>query len=268
MIELSVIIPAYNEERRLPRTLNSVYDFLSKRGRSFEILVVDDGSHDRTTDIVLEYAKDRPEVRVKSYQPNRGKGFAVRVGMLSARGETILIDDADGSSPIEEVDRLESALAQGADLAIGSRAKPDNSRKVQTLLHRKFIGNTFNAIVQSLLLPGIYDTQCGFKLFKRQAARDIFSVNRIDGFGFDVEVLYIAKMRSYKIVELAINWTNVEGSKVNVLVDSPKMLIEVLNVTSSAVCGLYRRKPGSIRADEGLIGVGDRAADGEKDDAS
>jgi dolichyl-phosphate beta-glucosyltransferase len=263
MIELSVIIPAYNEERRLPKTLDSVYHFLSKRGRSFEILVVDDGSHDSTCDLVLEYAKDHPEVRIKSYQPNRGKGFAVRIGMLVARGEALLIDDADGSSPIEEVERLEKALADGADLVIGSRAKPDESRQVEVQFHRKFIGNTFNVIVQRLLLPGIYDTQCGFKLFTRQAARDIFSVNRIDGFGFDVEVLYIAKMRSYNIVELAINWANVEGSKVNVLIDSPKMLLEVLNVTSAACCGLYRRKSGNVRP-HGLIGAGDR----ERDDAS
>lgn len=265
MIELSVIIPAYNEERRLPRTLESVYQFLSKRGRSFEILVVDDGSHDGTTDLVVEYAREHPEVRIKSYQPNRGKGFAVRVGMLSARGETMLIDDADGSSPIEEVERLEKALEEGADIAIGSRAKPDQTRKVEALLYRKFMGNTFNAIVQGLLLPGIYDTQCGFKLFKRQAARDIFSVNRIDGFGFDVEVLYIAKMRTYKVVEMAINWTNVEGSKVNVLIDSPKMLLEVLNVTTAALCGLYRRKTGIVR-DDGFICVGDM--DREREDAS
>jgi dolichyl-phosphate beta-glucosyltransferase len=263
MIELSVIIPAYNEESRLPRTLDSVYQFLSKRGRSFEIVVVDDGSMDRTSDVVITYAKDHPEVRVIQYQPNRGKGFAVRTGILAARGEAMLIDDADGSSPIEEVERLEEALRGGADIAIGSRAKPDPSRKVEALLHRKFIGNTFNAIVQSLLLPGFYDTQCGFKLFKRAAARDIFSVNRIDGFGFDVEVLYIARMRSYKTEELAINWANMEGSKVNVLVDSPKMFLEVLKVTLSAWFGLYKKKTSPIRTD-GLIGVADR----ERDDAS
>lgn len=242
MIELSVIIPAYNEESRLPTTLESVYQFLSKRGRSFEIVVVDDGSHDNTSDLVLEFGKEHPEVRLLAYQPNRGKGYAVRSGMLAAKGEAMLIDDADGSSPIEEVGRLEQALAGGADIAIGSRAKPDESREVKALLHRKFIGNTFNAIVQSLLLPGFYDTQCGFKLFKRDAARDIFSVNRIDGFGFDVEVLYIAKMRGYKVEEHAINWANMEGSKVNVLIDSPKMLFEVMKVTLSAWFGFYKKK--------------------------
>ncbi|MBX9686942.1 MAG: glycosyltransferase family 2 protein [Candidatus Obscuribacterales bacterium] len=263
MIELSVIIPAYNEEGRLPKTLDSVYQFLSKRGRSFEVLVVDDGSHDATADLVINYSKEHPEVRILSYQPNRGKGFAVRSGMMAARGEAMLIDDADGSSPIEEVEKLEDALRSGFDIAIGSRAKPDESRKVDALLHRKFIGNTFNAIVQSLLLPGFYDTQCGFKLFKRHAARDIFSVNRIDGFGFDVEVLYIARMRAYKTTEIAINWANMEGSKVNVLVDSPKMLLEVLKVTLSAWCGFYKVRNLKSRS-EGLIGVGDR----ERDDAS
>jgi dolichyl-phosphate beta-glucosyltransferase len=265
MIELSVIIPAYNEERRLPRTLESVHGFLSKRGRSFEILVVDDGSDDATTDMVLEYAKTHPEVRVYSYQPNHGKGYAVRMGMVGpkqARGEALLINDADGSSPIEEVERLEQALAAGADVAIGSRAKPDDTRKVEAQLHRKFIGNTFNAIVQSLLLPGIYDTQCGFKLFKREAAQDVFNVARIDGFGFDVEVLYIAKLHNFKISEVAINWANMEGSKVNVLVDSPKMFIEVLKVTFNRFFGLYQKKPGSI-SQNGLVGVGDR----EREDA-
>lgn len=241
MPDLSVVIPAYNEESRLPKTLDSIYAFLSSRSKTFEILVVDDGSHDHTTDMVIEYSKTHPEVRVHSYQPNKGKGHAVRAGMLNAKGDLLLIDDADGSSPIEEVERLEDAIARGADIAIGSRAKPDESRKVDALVHRKFIGNTFNAIVQSLLLPGIYDTQCGFKMFKRDIARDIFGVNKIDGFGFDVEVLYIGKIRGYKIEEVAINWANMEGSKVNVLVDSPKMLLEVMKVALSAWFGVYRK---------------------------
>lgn len=263
MIELSVIIPAYNEERRLPKTLESVYGFLNARGRGFEIVVVDDGSHDHTADYVINFAKDHPEVRLISYQPNRGKGFAVRQGMLAARGDRMLIDDADGSSPIEEVEKLERTLEEGADVAFGSRAKPDPSRKVEALMHRKFIGNTFNAIVQGLLLPGIYDTQCGFKLFSRRAARDIFSVNRIDGFGFDVEALHIARLHSYKIEEVAINWSNVEGSKVNVLVDSPKMLFEILKVYLSGCFGLYRRIAPQKRSD-GLVGISDR----EREDAS
>jgi dolichyl-phosphate beta-glucosyltransferase len=241
--QISVIIPAYNEESRLPATLDSVYQYLSQRYPEFEILVVDDGSLDRTVDIVESYAKTHPRVRVLSYQPNQGKGHAIRTGILSASGELLLINDADGSSPIEEVERLEAAIRSGANIAIGSRAKPDQNRRVEALAYRKFVGNTFNAIVQKLLLPGIYDTQCGFKLFEAKVGRDLFSVATINGFGFDVEILYIARLRGYKISEIAINWHNVEGSKVNVLIDSPKMLLDVLTITFSGLFGKYKQLP-------------------------
>ncbi len=261
MPELSIIIPAYNEESRLPGTLESVSRFLQEHGKSYEIVVVDDGSHDATADVVQNYCANHSEVRLVSYQPNRGKGFAVRTGMLAARGDLLLMNDADGSSPIEEIVRLEDAIAYGADIAFGSRAKPDATRTVQAQAHRKFIGNTFNFIVQSLLLPGLYDTQCGFKMFKRSAARDIFSVNRINGFGFDVEVLYIGRKRGYKITEVAINWANVEGSKVNVLIDSPKMFLEVLKVTFASWVGMYKPQKRPRLPGEGLIGVSDRDRD-------
>jgi dolichyl-phosphate beta-glucosyltransferase len=241
MPELSVIIPAYNEEQRLPATLESVHGFLAARSKTYEIIVVDDGSHDRTVDIVDAFAAQHTEVRVLSYQPNQGKGHALKTGIMAAKGDLLLIDDADGSSPIEEVERLEAGIANGADIAIGSRAKPDPSRKVEALAHRKFIGNTFNAIVQRLLLPGIYDTQCGFKLFKASVGKDIFSVSQVSGYGFDVEILYIARLRGYKTEEVAINWHNVSGSKVNVLVDSPKMLMDVIAIALRSVFGRYRR---------------------------
>ncbi len=241
MPKLSVIIPAFNEELRLPATLHSVYEFLQGSNRDFEIVVVDDGSHDATADVVDEFAKAHSQVRLISYQPNQGKGHAVRMGMLAATGDLLLIDDADGSSPIEEVTRLEAGIASGADLVIGSRAKPDSTRKVEALAHRKFIGNTFNAIVQHMLLPGLYDTQCGFKLFKADVGKDIFSVSQINGYGFDVEILFIARLRGYKTEETAINWHNVAGSKVNVLVDSPKMLFDVLGIALGSLFGKYRR---------------------------
>jgi dolichyl-phosphate beta-glucosyltransferase len=247
MPELSVIIPAYNEESRLPSTLESVFQFLTKRGRSFEIIVVDDGSLDHTMELVESFASkvngSVGEVRLISYSPNQGKGYAVRVGMMAARGDYLLFDDADGASPIEEVSRLLDAIAGGADVAIASRAKPDPTRKVNALAHRKFIGNTFNAIVQSLLLPGIYDTQCGFKLFKRKVGQDLFSVNWTDGFAFDVEILYIARLRHYKVEEVAINWTNVEGSKVKVLTDSPRMFVDVMAILVRSLTGQYGRLP-------------------------
>lgn len=241
MPDISVIIPAYNEERRLPSTLESVHDFLTQSGRSFEIVVVDDGSMDHTCAIVETFGQHHEFVRLLSYSPNQGKGYAVRTGMMAAQGDYLLIDDADGSSPIAEVERLLQAIEGGADIAIGSRAKQDSSRVVKALPYRKYIGNTFNMIVQSLVLPGVEDTQCGFKLFKRSVARDIFSVAHLNGYGFDVEVLYIARLRGYSVAEVAIDWTNVAGSKVNVLLDSPKMLLEVVGIAAGASLGRYKR---------------------------
>lgn len=241
MTELSVVIPAYNEERRLPATLDSVYQYLSGLGKEFEIVVVDDGSLDNTATMVESYAATRPEIRLLSYSPNKGKGHAVRVGMLAARGELVLFDDADGSSPIHEEKLLTQAIAGGCDLAIASRAKPDDKRTVKALPYRKYIGNAFNMIVQCLLLPGLYDTQCGFKMFKREVAHDLFSVAHLNGFAFDVEVLFIARLRGYRVSEIPINWSNVEGSKVNVLLDSPKMLLEVLWIAAGAWFGRYKQ---------------------------
>jgi dolichyl-phosphate beta-glucosyltransferase len=252
MPEVSVIIPAYNEESRLPATLHSVYQYLLSNGRSFEIVVVDDGSLDQTAAVAETFGSHNDNVRLLSYSPNQGKGHAVRAGILAARGELLLIDDADGSSPISELPRLEAAIAAGADVAIGSRAKPDPERTVTALPYRKYIGNTFNFIVQSLLLKGIYDTQCGFKLFKRRVAHDIFTVAQLNGYGFDVEVLYIARLRGYRIAEIAIDWTNVAGSKVNVLIDSPKMFFEVIGIKLGALIGRYRKVPDGVIADIGL----------------
>ncbi len=225
----------------MPHTLALVYNYLKSHFNSFELIVVDDGSYDSTADYVDDFALQSPEVRLISYVPNKGKGHAVRVGMLAASGDLILFDDADGSSPIEELQKLLDSIKDGADIAIGSRAKPDEQRTVNALAYRKYLGNTFNVIVQGLLLPGFYDTQCGFKLFKKEMAHDIFSVTRLDRFAFDVEVLYIARLRDYKITEIPINWTNVEGSKVNVFTDSPQMLLEVLGVAVAAWTGRYSK---------------------------
>jgi dolichyl-phosphate beta-glucosyltransferase len=241
MLELSVVIPAYNEESRILPTLESVHAFLSKHFADFEIIVVNDGSKDSTSQVVTDFARHHEGVRLIAYEVNKGKGYAVRAGMLAASGNLILMNDADGSSPIQEVLRLKEAMLDGADIVIASRAKPDPTRVVKALAYRTYMGNTFNGIVQWLLLPGLKDTQCGFKLFKRPVAQDIFSCARIDGYAFDVEVLYIAKCRNYKIVEIAIDWTNIAGSKVNVLIDSTKMLFQVIKVKLNSMCGHYKR---------------------------
>jgi len=241
MPALSVVIPAYNEEARLPSTLSSVHGFFATAAVDLELIVVNDGSTDGTVLVVENFAKHHPGVRLISYELNKGKGHAVKVGVLASQGDLVLIDDADGNAPIEEFSRLKQAIEGGADVAIGSRAKPNSATVVQALAYRTFIGNTFNRIVQTLLLPGIYDSQCGFKLFTKQAAHDVFSASLVHGFAFDVEVLYIAKLRGYSISEVSVNWHSVPGSKVNVVVDSTKMFFEVINIYLRSMAGKYRK---------------------------
>jgi len=242
MLDLSVVIPAYNEQSRLLLTLQSVHDFLLKSMLDFEIIVVNDGSKDATIQIVQEFASHNQKVRLITYDRNKGKGHAVRAGVLASYGNLILMNDADGSSPIEEIGRLQAAIVQGADIAIGSRAKPDSECHIEALSYRKYIGRIFGSIVQMLVLPGIYDTQCGFKLFKKSAAKNVFSLARVNGYAFDVEILYIAKQKNYIIEEVAINWANVDGSKINLLLDPLKMLYEILKIKINDQLGLYKPK--------------------------
>lgn len=248
MPQLSVIIPAYNEEMRLPATLSSVHEFLSQRKEPFEIIIVDDGSRDGTASIVRKFQAQHQGVNLISYKPNQGKGHAVRTGMLAAGGDLLLLNDADGASPISELPRLEEAIAKGASVAIGSRAKPGADTRVNALAHRKHIGNTFNFIVQSLVVPGIYDTQCGFKLFKREAGRELFAVSRLTGYAFDVELLYLARLKGLEIAEIPINWTNITGSKVNLLSDPLKMLIDILKIVVRRHSGEYARLIAAYRS--------------------
>jgi len=240
MLALSVVIPAYNEETRLPVTLSSVHGYLSAAQMEFELIIVNDGSTDNTVGVVEEFAKHHAGIRLLSYEANKGKGYAVKTGVLAAHGQLVLVDDADGNAPIEEFSRLRDAIDSGADVAIGSRNKPNSDTVIKALAYRTLMGNTFNRIVQALLLPGIYDSQCGFKLFKRQCAQDTFAAAMVSGYAFDVEILFIAKLRGYTISEVSVNWHNVPGSKVNVVVDSMKMLIEVINIYLRAASGKYR----------------------------
>ncbi|RMG43435.1 MAG: glycosyltransferase family 2 protein [Candidatus Dadabacteria bacterium] len=227
-LELSVIIPAFNEAKRIPSTLLDITTFAKKHNLNLEIIVVDDGSSDETVEVVNEFARFAPEVRVISLPENKGKGCAVKTGMQSASGSLVMFADADGSTPFKEVIRLKTAIDNGADLAIGSRALFSEDTEVKTAWYRKYLGRMFNLCVNMLVLPGIADTQCGFKLFKKDVARILFEHQTSDGFSFDVEILYLARKAGFKIAEIPVNWENVPGSKVNLLLDAFKMFLDIV----------------------------------------
>ena len=225
---LSVIIPAYNEYRRLPSTLMEIIDYLDGRVQagalpSYEVIVVDDGSRDQTAELVRKFEKIRPQVSLIRLPRNYGKGHAVRLGMLSAHGERVMFADADGSTPIAEVERLAQALDQGYELAFASRALGSKDTTVKTTWLRKYPGRIFNMLMNLVVLPGVADSQCGFKMFTARAAHFLFERQQCNGWTFDVELLYLARRAGMKILEVPINWTNVPGSKVNMLTDSLHM---------------------------------------------
>lgn len=240
-MDISVVIPAYNEEKRLPGTLPHLWRALNRRFGNFEIIIVDDGSSDKTADYAARFAEEYPEVRVISYGSNRGKGFAVRTGMLAAKGKYVLFSDADLSTPLREVRKLIRALEQGAGVAIGSRALQESKIVEYQPFYRVLMGKTFNKIVRFLAVRGIADTQCGFKCFRRESAREIFSQCRIDGFGFDVEVLFVAGKKGIKISEVGVLWRNDTESKVDPIHHSLQMLKEILLVRWYGMIGCYGR---------------------------
>jgi len=234
---LTIIIPAYNEERRLPTTLPQVADFVEAQDYPAEILVVDNASTDRTSDVVRAVAAEHPIISLL-YQPIQGKGAAVRKGMLEGRGEYLFICDADLAMPIEEVNKFLPPTLSDYDVAIASREAAGAIRYNEPW-YRHLMGRVFNLLVRLLAVPGIQDTQCGFKCLRREAARDIFTIQKIDGWAFDVEILHIARRRGYRIVEVPIRWYYGEGSRVSPVRDSINMLIEVLHIRRSGRSGLY-----------------------------
>ncbi|HSB62021.1 MAG TPA: dolichyl-phosphate beta-glucosyltransferase [Vicinamibacteria bacterium] len=234
---LSVVIPAYNEAERLPRTLERVTAYLAGRGLAHEIVVVDDGSTDGTAERARSCGG--PALAVLRHEPNRGKGYAVRRGMLAARGERRLMTDADLSTPIEELARLEAALAAGHDVAIGSRAVPGANVEVHQPWYREAMGRLFNRLVRLLVLPGLRDTQCGFKLFTARAAETAFSAALLDGFSFDVEALYIARRHGLGVVEVPVTWRNDAATRVG-LMRGGLAFLDLLRIRANALAGRYR----------------------------
>jgi dolichyl-phosphate beta-glucosyltransferase len=232
---LSVVIPAYNEARRLPATLERVKAHLGGAKRAFEVVVVDDGSSDGTADVARAAGG---AVRVLRHEPNRGKGYAVRRGMLAATGERRLMTDADLSTPIEELARLEAEIDRGVDVAIGSRAVAGARIEVHQPAYREAMGRLFNVLVQALLLPGLADTQCGFKLFTAAAAATAFGACRLDGFSFDVEALYVARRRGLRIAEVPVMWRNDAATRVG-LGGGGAAFADLLRIRYYALGGAY-----------------------------
>lgn len=237
---ISVIIPAYNEEQRIVPTLRRISEYLKDSWMDYEILIVDDGSTDGTARAVMELSDSLPNVNLLRSERNLGKGGAVKKGVLSSRGEFLLISDADLSTPIEEMEKLLQFIDEGFDIAIGSRGLSTSEIKVRQPWYREGMGKTFNVLVRVLLMDGIKDTQCGFKLFRGDVARKIFEKSRIGGFSFDVEVLFLAGKMGYGIKEVPIRWINSPASKVRILKDSVRMFLDILVTRLNWARGAYR----------------------------
>ncbi len=234
---LSIIIPAHNEERRLPASLRRIQAFVEQQPYKSEILIVENGSHDRTAEVAKAFAAAHPSVHVLR-EAHRGKGLAVRRGALAAEGEYRFICDADLSMPIEEVNRFLPPRITDYDVAIASREAPGAIRYGEPI-YRHWIGRGFNLLVRWLAVPGFQDTQCGFKCFRARAAEDLFRVQRLDGWTFDVELLFVALRRGYTVLEVPIPWYYVPGSRVHLVRDSLAMLVDLFRIRRNWRRGNY-----------------------------
>jgi glycosyltransferase involved in cell wall biosynthesis len=239
-VDLSVVVPAYNEVARITPTLEKLSAFLERGERSYELVVVDDGSTDGTADLVDQLAQRIPHLRVIRSRPNKGKGAAVRTGMLEARGLVRVMCDADGSMPADELPKLLDQLARGeAEIAIGSRYARGASSSEPQPLYRRLWSRLCNRVVQKALVPGIRDTQCGFKAFTAVAAEDLFTRARIDGWAFDLEILALARRRHYAIAEVGVAWTDDRRSRVNPVKDLVKVVREAVAIRRNLRRGVY-----------------------------
>jgi dolichyl-phosphate beta-glucosyltransferase len=251
----SIVIPAYNEGARLGATLKKVLSYTHARGWDAEVIVVNDGSRDNTSDIVREYAAANPALRLVENPGNRGKGFSVRMGMLSARGRIVLFSDADLSSPIEEAPKLLQALQAGADIAIGSRWLRAETQTQRQPLYRQLFGRIFNLLLRLTLGLQFKDTQCGFKAFKRPAIQAIFPLQKIERWGFDPEILFLARKFGFKVQEVPVAWGHSGGTRINPLIDGSRMFMEMLHIRWNDFTGKYDgQSPTAVPATKTLPG--------------
>jgi dolichyl-phosphate beta-glucosyltransferase len=236
---LSIIIPAFNEEKRLLATLGTIVSFAGSQPFGVEVILVDNASTDRTGKIAEDFASRYPFIR-HLYEARRGKGAAVRTGMLAGQGDYLLICDADLAVPITEVKEFIPPRRDNYDIAIGSR-EIEGAVRYNEPFYRHVMGRVFNLIVRLLVLPGLHDTQCGFKCLRRDVARDLFATNRIDGWSFDVEVLCLAMEKGYRVVEVPVSWYYGESSKINPVRDTLLMLKEVIEIRRNCKGGRFKR---------------------------
>lgn len=235
----SIVIPAYNEAARLGTSLENVLAYVHSQGWDAEIVVVNDGSRDNTAEIIKAFVDKDPIVRLVQNPGNHGKGYSVRNGMLHALGEVLIFSDADLSSPIEESSKLLEALQEGADIAIGSRWLRTETQTQRQPLHRQLFGRIFNLLLRITLGLPFKDTQCGFKAFRRTAAQAIFPLQKIERWGFDPEILFLARKLRFTVKEVPVLWGHSGGTRINPLVDGFRMLNEMLRIRWYSLSGKY-----------------------------
>jgi glycosyltransferase involved in cell wall biosynthesis len=250
---LSIVIPAYNESARIERTLERVTSCVDDQGWDAEILVVDDGSHDATAQIVERWMERYPRLKLVKNNGNRGKGYSVRNGLLQAAGEVVMFTDADLSAPMQEANLLMAAIADGADVAIGSRWMDKTRQTMHQPLYRRFFGRCFNGVTRMVMGLPFKDTQCGFKAFRRSAAQIIFRLQRIERWGFDPEILFIARKLGYDVREVPVTWGHDERSRMSYLKDGMKMLEEMAVIRVNSIAGRYDEDIAALKDTSSMV---------------
>ena len=251
--ELSIVIPAYNECARIEQTLTRVMECVQNQGWDAEVLVVDDGSKDGTPEIIQRWMQRYPRLKLVQNAGNRGKGYSVRNGLLQAAGEIVMFTDADLSAPMEEANLLMAAIADGADVAIGSRWMDKTRQTKHQPIYRRFFGRCFNWVTRTVMGLPFKDTQCGFKAFKRPAAQIIFRLQRIERWGFDPEILFIARKLGYTIREVPVTWGHDERSRMSYLKDGMKMLEEMAVIRGNSLRGRYDEDIAALKDTSAMV---------------
>jgi glycosyltransferase involved in cell wall biosynthesis len=250
---LSIVIPAYNESARIEGALERVLGCIEDRGWDAEVLVVDDGSTDTTVEVVRHWMRLHKRLHLVKNDGNRGKGYSVRNGLLQAAGDIVMFTDADLSAPIEEAERLLAAIDAGADVAIGSRWLDKQKQTVHQPLYRRFFGRCFNKVTRLVIGLPFQDTQCGFKAFKRDAAQTIFRLQTIERWGFDPEILFIARKLKYRIEEVPVTWGHDERSRMSYLKDGMKMLEEMAQIRTNSLRGRYDQAIAAMKDTSNMV---------------